>query len=116
MLLFSDARYVVSRSTTYGTSFSADVLASGTAGDVCDCCPASIVSSGSTAVMLFRNNVSMIRDMWAGVSTDGGLTFPGLMAVDTTNWMLMSCPSSGPDGFIIGDSLYTVFMSTSTGT
>ncbi|MBA3828136.1 MAG: T9SS type A sorting domain-containing protein [Taibaiella sp.] len=54
--------------------------------------------------------------MWAGISTDGGMTFPGHMAVDTTNWMIMSCPSSGPDGFVIGDSLYTVFMSTSTGT
>jgi hypothetical protein len=113
---FGDAKYVVSRSTTYGTSFSADALASGTAGDVCDCCPASIISSGSKAIMLFRNNLSNIRDIWAGMSSDGGATFPMNIPVDTTNWMIMSCPSSGPDGFVIGDSIYTVFMSTSTGT
>lgn len=113
---FGDAKYVVTRSTDYGTTFSADAVASGTAGDVCDCCPSSIISSGSKAIMLFRNNLSNIRDIWVGVSNDGGMTFPGAMAVDTTNWMIMSCPSSGPDGFVIGDSLYTVFMSTSTGT
>ncbi len=113
---FGDAKYAVSRSSDYGMSFSADVLASGIAGDVCDCCPASVISSGSKAIMLFRNNLSNIRDMWAGISSDGGMTFPGTLQVDTTNWMIMSCPASGPDGFVIGDSLYSVFMSTSTGT
>lgn len=113
---FNDARYVVSRSSSYGMSFSSDVLASGTAGEVCNCCPASVISSGSNAIMLFRNNLSNIRDIWAGLSADGGMTFPMNIPVDTTNWMIMSCPSSGPDGFVIGDSIYTVFMSTSTGT
>ena len=113
---FGDAKYVVTRSTDFGMTFTPDVLASGAAGDVCDCCPSSIIASGSKVAMLFRNNVSMIRDTWAGISTDGGMTFPSTIAVDTTNWMLMSCPSSGPDGFIIGDSLYTVFMSTASGT
>jgi hypothetical protein len=113
---FGDAKYVVSRSTDFGMTFSADVVASGTAGDVCDCCPSSIISSGSKAIMLFRNNVGMIRDMWAGVSSDGGMTFPATMPIDTTNWMLMSCPSSGPDGFVVGDTLYSVFMSTASGT
>lgn len=113
---FGDAKYVVTKSSDYGMTFSPDVLASGTAGDVCDCCPSSIISSGSKVALLFRNNVSMIRDIWAGVSTDGGMTFSSTMRVDTTNWMIMSCPSSGPDGFIIGDSLYSVFMSTASGT
>jgi hypothetical protein len=113
---FTTARYVVTRSTDYGMTFSPEVVASGSADSVCDCCPASIISAGSNVIMLSRENIGNIRDMWAGVSTDGGMTFPGHMAVDTTNWMIMSCPSSGPDGFVIGDSIYTVFMSTSTGT
>lgn len=113
---FLDAKYVVARSSDYGATFSSDVLASGATGDVCDCCPGSVISSGSNAIMLFRNNLSNIRDIWGSVSTDGGMTFPSMMAVDTTNWMISSCPSTGPDGFLIGDSLYTVFMSTASGT
>ncbi len=113
---FTNAQYAVTRSTDYGMTFSSDVIASTSTDSVCDCCPASIISSGSNVIMLNRENIGNIRDIWAGVSTDGGMTFPGHMAVDTTNWMIMSCPSSGPDGFVIGDSIYTVFMSTSTGT
>jgi hypothetical protein len=114
--MMGDAHYVVSRSTDYGMTFSADVLASGASGYVCDCCPASIISSGTKAVLLFRNNLSNIRDTWAGVSSDGGMTFPSIRPVDSNNWMIMSCPGSGPDGFVIGDSIYSVFMSTATGT
>ncbi len=112
---FMNPHYVVCRSSDYGATFSTDVLASGSAGEVCDCCPASIISSGSRAVMLFRNNLSNIRDTWAGVSTDGGATFSGTMAVDNNNWSVMSCPASGPDGVIIGDTVYSVSMSQSSG-
>ncbi len=113
---FTTARYVVTRSTDYGMTFSPEVVASSSSDSVCDCCPASIISSGSNVIMLNRENIGNIRDMWAGVSTDGGMTFPGHMAIDTTNWMIMSCPSSGPDGIVIGDSIYSVFMSTASGT
>jgi hypothetical protein len=112
----TNAKYAVVRSSDYGMTFTPEVIASGTVDSVCDCCPASIVSSGSNALMLYRNNNGNIRDMWAGVSTDGGMTFPNRVEVDTTNWMITSCPSSGPDGFAIGDSLYTVFMSAASGT
>jgi hypothetical protein len=112
---FGNPEYVVTRSTDLGNTFSPEVLASGTTGDVCDCCPGAIISSGSKALVLFRNDLSNIRDMWAGVSNDGGITFTSTMAIDTTNWMIMSCPSSGPDGFIIGDTLYSIFMSSASG-
>lgn len=113
----ANARYVVCSSSDFGTTFSTDVQASySPGGAVCDCCPAALLSSGTNAVMLFRNNLNDIRDMWAGISTNGGSTFPNMLAVDTTNWMITSCPSSGPDGFMIGDSLYTVFMSKASGT
>lgn len=112
---FMDAQYVVSRSSDYGNSFSADVLASSTAGDVCDCCPASLVSSGSKVMTLYRNNVSNIREIWTSVSSDGGATFPASLEIDSTNWMITSCPSSGPDAFVIGDTLYSVFMSKASG-
>ncbi len=113
---FNDAHYVVSRSTDFGMTFTGDALASGASGTVCDCCPASIISAGGKAIMLFRNNLSNIRDIWAGVSSDGGATFSSHMATDNTNWMIMSCPASGPDGFVIGDTVYSTFMSAGTGT
>ncbi|MFT5780077.1 MAG: hypothetical protein ACI837_003038, partial [Crocinitomicaceae bacterium] len=113
-----DAKWVVSRSNDLGVTFSADVLASGWSSgtsEVCDCCPSKIVSEGSTVVMPYRDNNSNIRDTWAGISNDGGASFVGGMDVDQQGWFIMSCPSSGPDGVIIGDNLYTTYMSSATG-
>lgn len=115
---FGNAQWVVSRSTNAGVSFSADVLASGWSSgtaEVCDCCPSKIVSEGNTVAMPYRDNNSNIRDTWVGVSTDGGTSFLGGMDVDEQGWFLMSCPSSGPDAVIIGDDLYTTYMSGATG-
>ena len=102
---FSGARYVSAKSTNYGTSFTPAVMASNMLGDVCDCCPASLVRSGNTVIMLYRNNLANIRTIWARISTDGGNIFSDSLEVDNTNWMIMSCPSSGPDGVIIGDTV-----------
>jgi len=112
---FGGARYVVSNSNNFGTSFNTSVMASNASGDVCDCCPASVLRSGNTVVMLYRNNLANIRTIWARISTDGGNTFPDSVEVDNTNWMVMSCPSSGPDGVVIGDTLYSVFRSSVSG-
>ena len=111
---FSNARWVVVRSFDYGNTFTSDVLASGWSGGVvCDCCPGSIVSEGNTVAMLYRDNLSNIRDSWTGISNDNGTTFTNGWNVDQNNWMIMACPSTGPDGVIIGDSLYSVFMNGS---
>ncbi len=112
----ANARYVVCRSSDFGMSFSGDVLASKSTSPVCDCCPATLISSGSKAIMLYRDNNSNIRDIWAGLSNDGGMTFPNNVRVDTTNWNITSCPASGPDGFVMGDSIYSVYMSSASGT
>jgi hypothetical protein len=114
---FSGARWVVMRSSDYGMTFTTDVLASGWSGGggVCDCCPGGITNSGNTVAMLYRDAYMDIRDSWVGLSTDGGLSFTDGWNVDGNNWNLGSCPSSGPDGIIIGDSLYSVFMNGSSG-
>lgn len=115
---FADSRWVVTKSSDFGNTFSPDVKASGYNGamdEVCDCCPGTILSSGNVCAMLYRDNASNIRDMWTGISTNNASSFPSGFAVDTTNWMVMSCPSSGPDGIIIGDTLYSVFMSSGSG-
>lgn len=113
------SRWVVTKSNNYGATFSTDVKASGYSGpnaEVCDCCPGAIISAGNKTVMLYRDNLTNIRDIWTGVSTNNSVSFPTGFAVDNNNWMVMACPSSGPDGVIIGDTLYSTFMSTGTGT
>ncbi|MBP7388754.1 MAG: T9SS type A sorting domain-containing protein [Chitinophagales bacterium] len=115
---FGDSRWVVTKSSDFGNTFSPDVKASdynGAGDEVCDCCPGTIISSGNVCAMLYRDNASNIRDMWTGISTNGGASFPSGFAVDTNDWMIMSCPSSGPDGIIIGDTLYSVYMSGGSG-
>ncbi|MFA6234603.1 MAG: T9SS type A sorting domain-containing protein [Bacteroidota bacterium] len=116
-LAFGDARWVVTTSTDMGESFREDVKASGwgNSSAVCDCCPGAIISSGSTCAMLYRDNNSDIRDCWAGVSTSNGATFTSGFELETNNWNFESCPASGPDGVIVGDMLYSVFMNGASG-
>ncbi len=113
---FAKARFVLARSTDHGLSFLPDVPASGySGGDVCDCCPATLTASGATVATLYRDNLDNLRNSWAGISQDGGASFPNGIQIDKTNWIINSCPSSGPDGVLVGDSLYTVFMSAASG-
>jgi len=114
---FGESRWVISKSSDYGNTFSTDVKASGwgSSAEVCDCCPGAIVSAGNTSAMLYRDNNSNIRDIWTGISSDNASTFPSGFEVDNNNWMVMSCPSSGPDGVIKDDTLYSTFMSSGSG-
>ncbi len=113
---FINASYVVARSNDFGTTFGNDVLASSYLSEnVCDCCPAAFISSGNYGAMLYRTNFNNFRTIWCGVSTDNCASFPFGMQVDQTGWQFNACPSTGPDGVIIGDSVYTVFMSGQTG-
>lgn len=113
---FVNPRWVVTKSSDYGNTFSTDVKASGQSGGVvCDCCPAAIINSGSNIIMLYRSNIGNIRDIWAGISPDYGNTFPLGLNVDQSNWNIFACPTSGPDAEIIGDTLYTVFMNGASG-
>lgn len=114
---FIDSRWVVAKSINFGSTFLTDVKASGYSGatEVCDCCPGTIVSSSGKMTMLYRDNLSNIRDMWAGISTDNGNSFPGGINVDQNNWVISACPASGPDGVIVDDTLYSVFMSGASG-
>ncbi len=115
---FANAEWVVAKSTDFGISFAAEVLASGWSSptsEVCDCCPGSITSLNGNLAMLYRDNNSNIRDNWVGVSTNNGTSFTGGMNVDQQNWLLLSCPSTGPDGFIIGDTVYSSFMNGTGG-
>jgi hypothetical protein len=111
-----NATYVVTRSTDGGQTFSTPVPVSTLGGsDVCDCCPGYVIADGNNVATAWRRNNNNTRDMWAGISTDNAMTFPTGLDVDNTNWMLSSCPSSGPHPYLDTDSLFTVFMSGASG-
>ncbi|HZF99575.1 MAG TPA: T9SS type A sorting domain-containing protein [Chitinophagales bacterium] len=108
---FGNPVNVVSHSADGGASFAPYTNATGIIpGSPCDCCPISIVANDNVAAVLFRNNDGNIRDTWAALSYDNGDTFNESARVDSNNWMLMACPSSGPDAYIFGDTLVSVFM------
>lgn len=111
-----DPQYVVANSPNGGLSYLDDVNASEIApGEVCDCCPAALLSEGQRQIAMFRNNDNNLRDLWVTISSDNGADFDTGDDMDPNNWMINSCPSTGPDGYINGDSLYTVWMSAGLG-
>ncbi|MBX7109520.1 MAG: hypothetical protein K1X61_12790 [Chitinophagales bacterium] len=106
----SNPQYVFTRSDNGGSTFSADNPVTAALGaDPCDCCPGSIVCNGDEIAIIYRNAINNIRDMRAAISHDGGLTF-ALGNIDNNNWVLESCPSSGGEAVISGDTLISVFM------
>jgi len=109
---FEDPEYAVSRSVNGGAAYLVPVNPTAAApGFVCDCCPATIAADGNKHVLLFRNDDNNIREMWGCYSADGSASYTAASEVDQTNWSVNSCPSSGPSGVIIGDSLFTTWMS-----
>jgi hypothetical protein len=109
---FENAEYAVARSMNGGTSYMPSIIPSLAAvGSACDCCPASIVADGNTHILTYRNDNNNIRNMWASYSFDGSTSYSASSEIDQTNWMIMSCPSSGPSNIIIGDSLISTWMS-----
>lgn len=111
-----DPQYTVANSYDNGLSFDVDVVASELApGEVCDCCPAQVITNGTDQAMMFRNNDGDLRDNWVSFSEDDGITYDNALDVDINDWIINSCPSSGPDGYFDGDTLYTVWMSEGSG-
>lgn len=109
---FGNAEYAVARSINGGASYLPSIIPSISAiGTVCDCCPATIIAEGDNHVLTYRNNDNNIRNMWASFSTDGSVSYPVSSEIDQTDWMIMSCPSSGPSNVISGDSLISTWMS-----
>ena len=109
-------RYVVSTSIDGGSTYGPPVQVSApyAPGEVCDCCTGQAVVGNGAVVAMYRNNNSNVRTMWAATSTDGGGTFPVGAEIDQTGWVYNSCSSSGPDGYIVGDSIRYVWMSGAT--
>jgi hypothetical protein len=115
---FLEPHWVISRSADNGTTFGKEVEASGfepASSEACDCCPGSIATSKNTVAMLYRNNASNIRDSWASFSSNNGSSFQNSLNIDQHYWQINECPSTGPNGFIFQDTLYTAFMNAASG-
>ena len=113
---FLEPHYAVAVSADGGNTFSEPVDASsGAPGEACDCCPGFVLAEQDRIIVMFRNNDNNLRDMWATVSTDGGQSFDQGADVDYNNWMINSCPSTGPNAISKEDSLYAVWMSGAQG-
>jgi len=111
---YSNPRYVIRRSENLGATFLPIVDATGQApgNEACDCCFSSIYMPTVNEVIIpFRRNANNTRDMWASRSTDGGLSFAHAIDLDSTDWFIPACPSSGPVALFFGDSILTAFMS-----
>lgn len=110
-----DPRYVVAYSNDAGQNFGSSVNVSAIASaEVCDCCPASLLVQQNKLIATFRNNKNNLRDIWMAISEDEASTFKGA-DIDDGDWQVSSCPSSGPEATINGDSLLTVWMSRADG-
>ena len=115
---FGESRWAVCRSNDLGNTFLTDVKASAwsdSKAEICDCCPGTLTCSGGHVAMIYRDNNDNIRDTWAGISTDTGNTFSTGIGIDQQNWFLSACPANGPDGIIVGDTLYGTFMNGASG-
>lgn len=111
---FMDSRWVITKGLDADGHFAPDILASGWSGanaEVCDCCPGTVVSEGNRTAVLYRDNLSNVRDIWVGLSSNNCESFDQGLRADNNNWVLNTCPASGPDGVLIADTLYSVFMS-----
>ncbi len=109
-------RIAIASSANGGASYlPQQVVTSSTPGFACDCCPPELLVKGQYQLALFRNNESNVRDTWGSLSTDGGVSFNSTENLDNLNWMINSCPSTGPHGVIIGDSAYVVAASRGEG-
>lgn len=113
---FESFHYAVARSNDMGETFIKDTMASVLSGQrVCDCSPASLVVSGNAGVLMYRNHLGSQRNIYAGISTNACLSFNQGMRIDSTDYAPEYCPASAPSSVLIGDTLYTVYMSGESG-
>ncbi len=109
-------KQVVARSNDGGSSYLPPIDATAlTAGEPCECCASTVIADGNTVALLFRNNDNNARDAFASISTDGGASFPDLVQVDFSGWIVPACPSSGPVGFISEGNLNAAWMTEGEG-
>jgi hypothetical protein len=88
------------RSTNGGMSWSVNTRADvtpGGMGGTCECCNESMASTPDGHIyIVFRSNISNIRDIWLARSYDKGMTFQPSLKIVTGDWNIDACPVTGP--------------------
>lgn len=113
---YANPHYVIVRSLDGGASYeNEEFVTGGVPGEACDCCPSEIATDGNQKILLYRNNESNIRDIYAVVSDAQGSAFSSHVNVDNNAWPIQSCPSTGPHGIIDDTTLYTAFVTGASG-
>ena len=64
-------------------------------GSVCECCHPSVIVSGDSVDVMFRNSLGGNRDMYVTSSTDGGKSFSPATKLGSGTWTLDACPMDG---------------------
>lgn len=98
-------------------SVSSDANEPSTGEFVCECCYQDILAgTNDTIYVAYRNNRVNVRDIHISRSTNGGETFDVETDVDTFNWVVNFCPTSGPRlARLSADTIVNVWMSRGTG-
>lgn len=96
--------------STWLEAVNASAVADGEA--VCECCPSQPFWAEGRYYDIVRNNNDNVRDFWLMSSVDG-IAWYGALDVDPLDWMINSCPESGPTVTgPVGDGQYLMaFMS-----
>lgn len=109
-------QYVIAHSTNGGVNYGASVPVSVINGaEACDCCPSDLVVNGNNVALLYRNNDANIRDVFGVLSTDNGQNFSASENLENLNWNLNACPSTGPQGCTLGNTLVAAAASAASG-
>ena len=105
---WSDARQVVMRSYDGGETFTDLISIDSTP---CECCTPSLIAGETTYGVSYRDNDVNIRTFKIQISSNENAEFTNSVETDPTNWEVSVCPASSSDGFIVGDTLYSTWMS-----
>jgi len=105
---WENADQVVIRSYDGGTSFT-DLISIDNS--PCECCTPSLVTGDSTYGVSYRDNDENIRTFKVRTSLNEEANFSSSVETDLTEWEVNSCPVSSSDGFLVGDTLYSAWMS-----
>lgn len=109
----------LARSYDGGQTFpvSSDANEPSTGEFVCECCYQDILAgTDDTIYVAYRNNRVNVRDIHISRSVDGGETFDVETDVDTFNWVVNFCPTSGPRlARLSADTIVNVWMSRGNG-
>ena len=107
---WQNANQVLIRSYDHGNSFTNLIFIDD---HPCECCkPSLIQGDGSYYGVSFRDNESNIRVFKTRISPVSDADFSPIILTDPTGWESIACPASPSDGFLIGDTLLNVWMSS----